>query len=697
MRPTSGVLLALLVGAASRAEEPPAASGVALGEFTRSHPFGLIMMPSEGGAPLSFESSELHDLAGSWGEPFRALMVMPGVSHIVSGASLPVVRGAAPSSTGFYLDGVRVPQLYHLWIGPSTVHPGLVSGLDFYRGPAPARFGRALGGTVDARLIAPSTDTVCAVGSIDLFNVGVLTQVPLRSTGTEVTLAGRFAYTPWIAASVINGLRGPSSPDLVLGLFDYQARVTQAVGRGSLRLLALGSSDDAGLSGTGDVVRLGTAFHRVDLRLTHPLGVGDAEAAVTWGQDTLGANGGGEASRVTVGLSERTLGARLAWHAALSKQLVVAAGADVERRLTHVDQSTTFRPGEAGDPARPTVTTSVLQSLARATFAGAYAQASWTQSRWRLTPSLRVDGYLLAPELNRVVVEPRLHARAALSETVALRLGAGLLHQPPAHLLDAPGVEAAAARLGLQRAFQLEAGADMRGAAGFTFRADVFVHPSVRTVELDVLSFDLLADDPAARGQLRTAEGYGYGVELMARRRLWNRWSLLASYTFQRRTLSTRVERRDDTGRVVGVETLPLASALEQQHVLNAAVTVKLPWGLTVGTTLHYNTGAPETGSLLFSSTQREGVDPEKGTARWVPADRDQVARLPGYFRVDGRVSKTGLLGPLEVEAWLDVFNLSLTREVFRYSYGTEKGQLVRKPFGLPPVTLPSLGVQARY
>ena len=54
-------------------------------------------------------------------------------------------------------------------------------------------------------------------------------------------------------------------------------------------------------------------------------------------------------------------------------------------------------------------------------------------------------------------------------------------------------------------------------------------------------------------------------------------------------------------------------------------------------------------------------------------------------------------LGPVAVEAWLDVFNISLTKEAFRYTYGSEKGQLVRKPFGLPPVTLPSLGIRARY
>jgi hypothetical protein len=671
----SGVLLALLVGSVSQAEELPTGSS----------------------APLTFESSELHDLAGTWGEPFRALMVLPGVSHIVSGASLPVVRGAPPSSTGFYLDGVRVPQLQHLWVGPAAIHPELISGLDFHRGPAPARFGRGVGGTVDARLVAPSTDSVRAVASIDLLDVGLLTQIPLPSTGTELTLAGRFAYTPWLAASVINGLRSSPGPDVVLGLFDYQARVTQAVGRGSLRLFAFGGSDDAGLHGEGDVVRFGTDFHRVDLRLTHPLGAGEAEAAVTWGRDSLGANGGGEASRLTMDLTERILGARVAWRASLSQRLAVETGADVERRLADVEQSTTFRPGEAGDPNRPTVTTDVLQSIARATLVGAYAQATWTQGPWQLTPGLRVDGYLLEPAANQVVFEPRLHARARLSETVALRLGAGLLHQPPAHYLDAPSIAATALRLGMQRVLQVEAGADVRGPAGFTFGADVFVHPLVRTVDLDVLAFDVLSGDPVGRGQARTAEGHGYGVELMARRPLSERWSLLASYTFQRRTLRTSVERRDEAGRVLGTDWMLLPSSLEQMHVLNTAVTVKLPWGLTVGTTLHYNTGAPEAGGLLYSYTQREGVDPEKGTPRWVPEDRDRVARLPGYFRVDGRVSKTGTVGPLALEAWLDVFNLSLTKETFRYTYGREKGEWVRKPFGLPPVTLPSLGLRARY
>ena len=162
-------------------------------------------------------------------------------------------------------------------------------------------------------------------------------------------------------------------------------------------------------------------------------------------------------------------------------------------RDRHVDvaQATTFRPGEAGEPGRPTVTTRSDQRLARTTLAGAYAHATWHHGRWRLTPGLRVDGYHVAPAVSTGVIEPRLHARVALSDRAALRLGAGVAHQAPAHLLDAPGVEAAALRLGLQRVVQVDAGADVLGPAGFTFGAGVFVQPAVRTVTLDARGFDL--------------------------------------------------------------------------------------------------------------------------------------------------------------------------------------------------------------
>ncbi len=663
MRTLLGVLLAVVAAAASAQEAPD-------------------------GSPLRFEAVELRELAGTWGEPFRAVMLLPGVSHVLSGAGYPVVRGAPPSSTSFLLDGVRVPALYHLGLGPAVIHPELISGLDFHRGAAPARFGRDAGGVVELRLVPARTEGVRAVASLDLLNVGLLTQVPITATGTELTLAGRFAYTPWLYAA--------SRSDLVLNVFDYQARVTQAVGPGSLRLLAFASSDTAGTRGEGTVAEGSMGFHRMDLRFSQPLGEGQAQAALTWGVDRVAFGGGGDISRLSLQLAEQTFAARVAWRGPLTEQFRLDAGADAERRLAILEQSSTVRPGDVEDPSRPTVTTAVRQPLSGTTLLGAHAWLTWERGPWRIAPGLRVDSYHLGPGQTEVVLEPRVHARRALTDTVSAHLGAGLVHQLPGYLVDVSAEGSEARRLGLQRSVQLGAGVEALAPAGFQLSGEVFVHPLLRTVELELFALDFLDAKTEALSAARTGRGLAYGVELLARRPLSERWGVLASYTFQQRRLRTRVERRDETGAIVSTETVSTASALEQAHVLNASVTVKVPWGVTLGTTLHFNSGAPEAGGLA-SRTQREGVDPLRGGPRWVDEDRDRVARLPGFFRVDARVSKAGKLGPVAVEAWLDVINLTLARETFRYSYGKEEGRLTRKPFGAPPLTLPSLGLRAIY
>ena len=82
--------------------------------------------------------AEVRQLPGAFGDPFRAIEVMPGVTPIVSGLPYFYVRGAPPGNVGYYLDGVRVPYLFHVAAGPSVIHPGLVDRVDLYSGGYPA-------------------------------------------------------------------------------------------------------------------------------------------------------------------------------------------------------------------------------------------------------------------------------------------------------------------------------------------------------------------------------------------------------------------------------------------------------------------------------------------------------------------------------------------------------------------------------
>jgi TonB family protein len=106
-------------------------------------------------APTSLSQAEIRELPGAFGDPFRAVEALPGVTPLVSGAPYYYVRGAPPGNVGYFFDDVRVPLLYHIGLGPGVIHPALVNRVDFYPGGYPARYGRFAGGIVAGESTAP--------------------------------------------------------------------------------------------------------------------------------------------------------------------------------------------------------------------------------------------------------------------------------------------------------------------------------------------------------------------------------------------------------------------------------------------------------------------------------------------------------------------------------------------------------------
>src|SRR5690606_11793801 len=90
----------------------------------------------------TLRDEELRAVPGSFGDPFRVVGSLPGVSQLAGFLPYVVVRGAAPGNTGYFLDGVRVPILFHVALGPSVIHPYFIDQVDFYASGAPVRLGR---------------------------------------------------------------------------------------------------------------------------------------------------------------------------------------------------------------------------------------------------------------------------------------------------------------------------------------------------------------------------------------------------------------------------------------------------------------------------------------------------------------------------------------------------------------------------
>src|SRR5258708_40296372 len=57
---------------------------------------------------------DTRNVPGALGDPTRLVEALPGVVPTTSGLQAFFVRGAPPTATGSFVDGVPVPALYHL-------------------------------------------------------------------------------------------------------------------------------------------------------------------------------------------------------------------------------------------------------------------------------------------------------------------------------------------------------------------------------------------------------------------------------------------------------------------------------------------------------------------------------------------------------------------------------------------------------
>ena len=134
--------------------------------------------------------------------------------------------------------GIRVPYLYHLALGPSVVHPGLIERVDLYPGGYPARYGRFAGGIVEAETTRARTDFHGEAG-VRLIDSGLLLESGFADDRLTALVGGRYSYTA-LALSLL-------APEVGLSYWDYQARTTYALdSRNTVGLFGFGAYDFLG-------------------------------------------------------------------------------------------------------------------------------------------------------------------------------------------------------------------------------------------------------------------------------------------------------------------------------------------------------------------------------------------------------------------------------------------------------------------
>ena len=209
---------------------------------------------------------EAREIPGGFGDPARFVEAMPGVVPTTSGLQAFYVRGAPPESTGYFIDGVPVPALYHIGFGPSVVHPGIVDRVELFSGAAPSYYGRAIGATIAADTTEPAK-RFHGEANLRLLDVSAMAEAPFADGRGSAEVSGRLRLP--------RDLLPLFAPGVGLTYWDYQARATWKLSdHDRIGVFVFGSNDqltqaqtnDAGAPYTAQLVKTEFPSRRPSLR-----------------------------------------------------------------------------------------------------------------------------------------------------------------------------------------------------------------------------------------------------------------------------------------------------------------------------------------------------------------------------------------------------------------------------------------------
>jgi TonB family protein len=624
-----------VVGAAPVTETPP--EGKAFEVIVR----GERQAPGS----VTVTRGEARNLPGTFGDPIRAVESQPGVVPIVSGVPSFFIRGAPPANVGFFIDGVDVPLLYHAFLGPSVIHPGLIDSVDLYRGASPVEFGRFAGPIVSANM-RPFDRRFSGEGNLRAIDVGGLAEVPFGEcepgaapgcSRGSARVSGRYSYTGIVLSLLSNA---------DLRYWDYQAQTSYTLGpHDTVSVFAFGAFDYFRSDRTSEQDQGGkVSFHRLDLRWDRKLPSGASlRVALTGGLDRTGGTEETESEVSSTSLRLRVQAATPLGSRAKLRGGIDARGDKFQLRTSPLYLS--FQDYSVLFPAR-------LEGVVGA-YIGLEVDAA---PGIVVAPGLRADLYASGGE-TAVGVDPRVTATFAVDPDVKIETSLGIANQRPNFAAQVPGAQVADLGGGLQQAVLFASGVKWKLPSSITASATGF-----RTAYFDALDpIGGARDFSIDRTMLnRRATISAWGVEIGVSRPLTRALGGFLSYTLSHSEQSSGRRRT--------------VSGFDRPHVLQLGLTYDFGRGIRAGIRSMLYSGVP---ALLL-----------EGSPKFTTEQRGSP-----YFRVDFRIEKRWQLGPNSYWAVNgEVLNATSTKEVVRIDCG---GICVERFAG--PIILPSVGVEAGF
>jgi TonB family protein len=594
--------------------------------------------PVQAPTRYTLAKTELEVVPGTFGDPLRVIQNLPGVARTPFGLGLLVIRGAPPVDSGIYVEGQRIPILYHFLVGKSVLSPRLLNTIEFYPGNFGVKYGRATAGVVDVGITTDATPRLHGEADINFLDSAAYVEGPLGG-GWSGSLSARRSYVDLLLPFVI-----PSSTTTAAPVYwDYQAGVHRELANGRLALFAFGSNDTLEVisksASTGNLnLDTSTGFHKAFAiwsatshgwvnRLSPSYGY----QKLTFGAGEVGINQSQHSLALRDELS-RPLGSRVLWR----------AGVDVEKTFDELFVNIQLAENTRlyGDRQPDIIPTTIpLDTLGAAVYTDATIDPG---AGLTVTPGIRVDYFRYVGQ-DRVTFDPRLTARWKATAKLALKGGVGIYHrmQEP-QLLDP--------KYGTPSLPPIWADQYSLG----------FVNAFTDKLTLDTTFYYVRRHDqavPATPGFTPTGKGRSYGMELILKHDFTERFFGWIAYTLSR--AEQTAETVNGTGNGAGMGTLQMPgsntttwypTAFDQTHNVNVVASyVWRAWRF--GTRFRYVTGSPSTPLL-------EGVyDADKGRYACQEGALNST-RQPTFNQLDVRIDRTWTFNAWQLGAYLDIQNI---------------------------------------
>ncbi len=624
----------------------------------------------------TLEVTEIQRIPGNNNDAIRVVQNLPGVARASFGGGDVIIRGSAPEDTGFYLDGMPIPAVYHFG-GLRAVFPSEILGeIEFLPGGFGAEYGGVTGGIVNVTTSDDGPERVSGHVDVNLIDTGVFLETPLGDN-VFLQVGGRRSY--------IDAVLKPIAPAIGLDFatapryYDGQARVVaELADRHTLSLIVYGSDDllDLVLEDESDLdpnqrggIRTRLSFYgaQVGLRsrladdLTNDLRIQAYRAAFGF---SLGTE-----LFFDLNTTEYSFRDTLTWEP--SDRFTLRYGLDIDVQPFDIAVSLPRPPKEGEEPgsfgAADIITTDESGNW--------YEPAQWVEldirptERLQLVPGLRQGWYR---QVEQWEVDPRLMVRYGITDAATIKAAVGRYHQPPVN--EELSEEFGNPALGLERAWHYVVGTEYQFTDTISLGVDLFYKQLGELVSR--------SDDVVERGGEVVPEVYDnggvgrvYGAELLLRHEPSERFFGWIAYTL------SRSERRDS-----GSSEYRLFD-FDQTHILTLLGSYNLPKNWSIGARFRLVSGNPTTpivGSVY---------DADADQYIRVTGEANSVRQLP-FHQLDVRVDKRWIYDRWTLNAYLDLQNVynRMNPEGVTYSYDFSEEAIIT---GLP--LLPSFGIRAEF